>query len=146
MAAMVLGAEVSSRWSCRAAPEWKPATRNALIERGSDVETIVGVALVVLDEPRDLVPYRAPWRPCEPQSGGKALGVAEREVETEQNPLAARCRCSQPFAEQALGGVARRRVREPFTVGCVPADPDAVAAAARHRRGAPIDHDEGVEH
>src|SRR5712691_5033230 len=127
MAPVVLGVEEGRVEPGGTPPESKASIRNAPIELGSDLEPVVLVLLGILEERGDLVPDGAPGGPDEPEPGSEAGGIAEREVETEQNALATRHRRRQPIAEKLLCGVPGRRVLQPFATRCMPADPDAVA-------------------
>src|SRR5207249_9548055 len=138
--------EAVSRGGRRTSPECKLTAGYAFIQRGGYIEAVVEVMFVVAEEPRDLVPYRPPWRTRKAEPRGKAGRVAEREIETHENPGIARHRCRQPLRQEGLCSVPRGRVDKSFARGIDPADPDAVAAGPRHARAAPIDHYKCIEH
>src|SRR3984893_15591393 len=128
MTAMMLGSKAEARRGRRTSPERKLTAGNALVQRGGDIEAVVKIMFVIADEPCDLVPDRPPRQTGKAEPSGKAGRIAEREIETHENPGIARHRRRQPFCQEGLCCVPGGRVDKFFARSIDPADPDPVAA------------------
>src|SRR4029453_6195998 len=82
---------------------------------------------------------------AEPERRREARGIAEGEVEADEHALAFAARAQQPAAQCRLRGGARGEVDAALAAPGTQRVPDAVAPYRRHRGGAPVDHQVGVE-
>jgi hypothetical protein len=124
-----------------AAPPLRP-----LVERRSDGETVVAVAVVVADLIGEQRPHRRPRGAGQTERCGSARRVSEREVDTDQRR---RRRIGlEQLDEERLGGRTCGEVRDRHLTGAGGAnpDPDRVTPEFRRGLGAPVDHHEAVEH
>ncbi len=145
MATMVASTEKLAHFSGRASPERKPRTRDPLVQLSANLETVVAVVLIVVQQQCDFAPQRLPGCAPEAEPGGKSGGVAEREIEAGNDPLAALARSRQHVGEHSFGRMAGRGIAEGLSLRTAAADPDAVAPGLRLVGRTPVDDYEGVE-
>ena len=100
MALVVLGAEIVAFKARRPAPERKRPARDAPVERGGDLETVVVVVLAIVDQAGNLVPCRAPRDARKAEPPGEAGRIAEGEIEPGDHPFALHHRVREHFREQ----------------------------------------------
>src|SRR5829696_3259097 len=123
----------------RAAPEG-PAV---YVEVGGNLEAVVGVRGLVTNTPGERVPRPPPRRAVARRDEvGEAARIAIRKIEPDENPLASRHHLLQQLAYALRGVVSSARI---LGRRSVLAQPDAVRAALRFARGAPVDRDVSVE-
>ena len=140
-----LGALQSRLLACDgAAPERPGPGAEPVVELGRDVETVVGVAVVVADQLGQQVPRRTPRLPRQPERRRGSARIAEREVEPDQDPPARVRRM-----RSSMKAAASRRVARLTGLGVRsrPANAHQIESRTPFRRtgGAPIDDDVDVE-
>ncbi len=145
---------MAPRLVAHVAPEGEGLAGQPRVQALGKLEAVVAVVGRVLEPVGERLPEDAPGQAAQlravAEAGRRAAGKAEGEIEAGEDAPSRLDEGGEARA-QLLGRLrARRRVLQRLQPRAVraPAEhcvPDAVPAAPRHRRRAPVDHDIGVE-